>query len=68
MKKGEFTRVSIPQVLTDQVDELVNDELSTHTTRANFIEDAVRRHIEKVKQQIMDERRHQDHLKAHDIK
>jgi metal-responsive CopG/Arc/MetJ family transcriptional regulator len=68
MKKGEFIRVSIPKVLTDQIDTLVKDKLITYTTRANFIEDAVRRHIEKTKKNLMEEHQHQDHMEAHNIK
>jgi len=66
-KKGEFKTYRVPQVIADIIDQLIKNPDLGYTTRASFIEDAVRRHIEKTKQNIIDEQRHKDHMEAHDI-
>ena len=67
MKKGEFLTIKVPVVLIDEINKLLKIKGVTYTTKASFITDAIRRHIEKVKKDIRDEKlleEHKDYLET----
>jgi len=57
-----FRSINIPTILVLEIEKLLKDDACLYTTKADFIRDAVRRHLEQVKEQIIEERRHKEHL------
>ncbi len=55
-KKGEFTKVSVPTVLTDEIDELLKEKSFLYTTKADFVTDTLRRRIENIKKEMREEK------------
>jgi Arc/MetJ-type ribon-helix-helix transcriptional regulator len=56
--------ISVPKKLVDEIERMLKDDLCMYTSKADFIIDAIRRHLEKTKEQIIDERRHKEHLET----
>jgi len=52
---GKFTKVSVPKIITDQIDKLLKNKNILYTTRASFIEDGIRRHVEYIEDRIIEE-------------
>jgi len=54
----------VPKILVDEIEKILKDDLCMYTSKADFVTDGIRRHLEKTKKEILDERRHQEHLDA----
>ena len=61
--KKPFRSINIPTIIAEEIENLLKDDLCMYTTKADFVTDAVRRHLEKTKKDIILERQHHDHLK-----
>jgi len=67
-KMKQFKSISIPRNLVEEIEKMIKDELCLYHTKSDFIIDAVRRHIEKTKKDIILERQHQEHMEAMGLK
>jgi metal-responsive CopG/Arc/MetJ family transcriptional regulator len=62
-KKGQFVTYKIKIILADQIDELIKNPELNYTTRANFIESAIRKHIHKTEQELLDKMKIKEYFK-----
>ena len=56
-----YRSVNLPTILILEIEELLKKQVM-YTTKASFIEDAVRRHIEKIKNQLIEEQKMRDYF------
>ena len=66
--KKPFRSINIPTIIAKEIEHLLEDDLCMYTTKADFVTDAVRRHLEKTKKDIILERQHQEHMEAMGLK
>ncbi len=55
-KSGRFTSVNIPTILIEEIDKLLLEKSFLYTTKADFITDAVRKQIMKIKKEMREEK------------
>ena len=70
-KKGDssgFATIRLPELLVDDIKKIVKERVVPHNTPTSFVEYAVRKHLDEVKQSIILERQHQDHMEAMGLK
>jgi len=66
--KKPFRNVNLPRVLVDEIEKIIKEPIISHHTIASFVEYAVRKHIDKAKEDIILERQHQEHMEAMGLK
>lgn len=60
-KDKPFRSVNVATILLRQIEDILKDEYCRHRTIANFVDDAVRRHLEYTEREIIKIRDRKDH-------
>ena len=50
MNQNEYTTIRLPKELVDEIDDIVKDRSKGYTSRAEFVKEAIRIWLMKIKQ------------------
>lgn len=51
MTRKSYVNISIPKTLVDEMDQIINKKIGGYSSRAEFMKDAARHLLEKLKNQ-----------------